>query len=294
MKQNYDKYYNIIDNHIDIVKNKPIDAGKIYVVIDFDDTIVHLTQLGYLYEYLLGRYCKNGSQSKLFTYNAWKNLLDDFPEVFRPHIFSFFKFLIKLRENGFIDKIVVYTNNNQGTDWINLNLEYLKSKITSRNGSLFLDDVIYCYDDSKGRRVDSRRTTSEKIYQDVFRILNVNPILDRIIFIDDFDYSSMVHPNIKQLLLKPHCVKFTKEEICTRYSEILGVIDKEMYNTMSNFVSFIEKRFGSNTFREQKLTKDELYNSEHIFREFTSYLTDFILEINKSSKYNSTSLNTEE
>lgn len=291
MRHFYDKYYNIVKNHIDIVKNKPMDAGKIYVVIDFDDTIVHLAQLGYLYEYLLGRYCNNGSQSKLFTYNAWKNLLDDFPEVFRPHIFSFFKYLIKLRENGFIDKIVVYTNNNQGTDWINLNLEYLKSKVTTRNGSQFLDDVIYCYDDSKGRRVDSRRTTPDKTYQDVFRILNVNPILDRIIFIDDFDYSSMVHPNIRQLLLKPHCVKFTKEEICTRYSEILGVTDKEMYNTMSNFISFIEKRFGSNIFQEKKLTKDELYNSERIFREFTSYLTDFILEINKSSMCNSTSLN---
>lgn len=284
-----DRYIKLVQLH-DLSKK---NMHNIVVALDFDETIAYLTQLGHVYDYLFNVHKKNGYKANEFTFNAWSDLMDKFPECFRPKIIDFLKMLLELRKLGYIDKVIIYTNNNQGKDWINLNVQYIKRLCGLNDNETFLDDIIYCRENFKGEFIDKRRNNLHKTHYDLFSITNLNPSTDRVIFIDDASHPEMKHNSIKIIKPLSYSIRFTKEEISLRYSEVFGIIDKDIYNTMMRFLSYIEQN-NAIDFTTKKLSRDDILQSDILFREFVSCLTDILIEIETLSVDNSTSLNISE
>lgn len=282
------QFFTILKTH-----NIKTNGEKINIVLDFDNTIVHLEQLRYVYEYILGSYANNKTNSSAYANSAWYNFLDDFPEIFRPRVFDFLNLLIQLRQLGYIHSIVLYTNNLGGKEWIDTHVKYISTKCKLEKDLSLFDNVIYTYKNYKNEIIDKRRTSSDKIVSDVYNILKGDENRDSIIFIDDQMYTQMQHPNLKYIKLNPFQVKFTKEIICERFSNIFGVIDKTMYNTMTRFLTYVEQKQNVE-FINQSITQQDLANVGYLFKTFTSFLGTILTETKTASTANQSFLNNEE
>ena len=278
-----------------IIKTHNIKSNgeKINVVLDFDNTIVDFEQLRYVYNYIVGSYENNKTKSYEYANSAWYNFLNDFPEIFRPRIFEFLNFLIQLRQLGYIHSIVLYTNNLGGKKWIDTHIKYIETKCNLYENVSLFDDVIYTYKNNKDQIVDHRRTSSDKIASDVYSILNGNANKDSIIFIDDQMYPNMQHQNLTYIKLTPFQVRFTKEIISERFSNIFGVIDRTMYNTMTRFLNYVEKTHQID-FCNKTITRQDLVNAGYLFKKFTSSLGNILIETKTASTENQSFLNNEE
>jgi hypothetical protein len=278
-----------------IVKTHNIKTNgeKINVVIDFDNTIVCLEQLRYVYNHILGSYSNNKTNVSAYTNSTWYNFLDDFPEIFRPRIFDFLNLLIQLRQLGYIHSIVLYTNNLGGKDWIDMHIKYIETKCNIDTNDKLFNDVLYAYKNHKDQIVDNRRTSTEKTASDVYSILKLNTSKDSVIFIDDQMYPEMQHPNLTYINLTPFRVAFTNEIISERFSNIFGVIDRTMYITMTRFLDYVEKQHNVE-FNNQPVTRQHLENTGYLFKKFTSVLGDILIETKIASTEDQSFLNNEE
>ena len=78
---------------------------KKVIVFDLDETIGHFEELGRFIDGLAALH-ENKSFKKSYSHNAFdyitqkhfNEILDLYPEFFRPHIFSIFKDLLKLKK----------------------------------------------------------------------------------------------------------------------------------------------------------------------------------------------------
>jgi hypothetical protein len=282
------QFLTIIKTH-----NIKTNGEKINVVLDFDNTLVNFEQLRYVYNYIIGSYENNKKNSYEYANSTWYNFLDDFPEIFRPRIFDFLNLLIELRHLGYIHSVVLYTNNLGGKKWIDTHIKYIETKCNLDKNVQLFNDVIYTYKNHKDQIVDNRRTSSDKIASDLYSILGVDANKDSIIFIDDQIYPEMQRPNIEYIKLVPFQVQFTKELISERFSNIFGVIDRTMYNTMTRFLSYVETN-NQVEFCSKPVTQQDLVNTGYLFKKFTSSLGNILIETKTASIENQSFLNNEE
>ena len=104
-----------------MIKTKTISKPNYIVVFDMDETLGHFEQLSIFWG-ALKHYCKELSQQDFYE------LLDIFPQFFRPKIFQILDYLKQLKESKICDKVMIYTNNNS-KKWPHLIKDYFDYKL---------------------------------------------------------------------------------------------------------------------------------------------------------------------
>ena len=179
-------------------KTKPLKI----VVFDLDETIGYFTEISIFWDALEEFYGHNLLNDKFFE------LLNVFPEVFRPNIL---KILDVLHRKKSCSKIYIYTNNQGPKSWVTMLSEYMNMKL----GYKIFDYIIAAYK-IRGKQIEPKRTSHEKSVADLIGCTNI-PANTEICFIDDLYHPLMDKENVYYINIKPYRVSIPFEEMATRY-----------------------------------------------------------------------------
>lgn len=150
-------------------------------------------------------------------------LMDLFSIVQRPYIVNILKYACSQRDNGNIDRIVLYTNNRGTPLWVS----HIASFFERQTKCKIFDDCIYAYN-IDGRIIDNRRTTNDKTVSDLYRCLNIKTKCD-ICFIDDQYHARMVHPDVTYLQIKPYNYAMSYREMALLYHNRYPLYNKKKF-----------------------------------------------------------------
>ena len=184
------------------------------VVFDLDETLGYFIEFGIFYDMVV-KYL-NPQQSKRL--DLFCGLLDLYPEVLRPNVWSVFKYLIKKKEKGFCSKILIYTNNQGPKEWTIMIKTYIHKKL---NYELF-DKIIGAFK-INGIVREICRTTSDKTTSDLVRCAKL-PNKTQICFVDDIYYENMdnvyyikVNPYIHNISINVMVNRFLNHDISSSF-----------------------------------------------------------------------------
>ena len=200
------------------------------VVFDLDETIGYFTEISIFWEALEHFYGHNLFSDKFFE------LLDIFPEVFRPNIMNILDFLNKKRMKKSCHKIFIYTNNQGPKSWVNMISDYINTKI----GHTVFDYIIAAYK-VRGKQIEPKRTSHDKSVTDLINCTNIPPNTE-ICFIDDLYHPLMDKDNVYYINIKPYRVSIPFEEMANRYYDLVlakTTIQKTVF--VNNIVSFMKQ-----------------------------------------------------
>jgi len=154
--QNYmDISVNLTDlTHIPNISDTPLKV----VVFDFDETIGYFSQFSSFITKI--RFLIDVEEN-------FFNLLDTFPQIFRPNIFNVFNILKTKKDTGKIDGVILYTNNCGGKEWVDKVINYIHHKLEYK----LFDTIIYTHTDQRGRVIDHRRTSLNKSKTDLLYVI---------------------------------------------------------------------------------------------------------------------------
>ena len=184
-----------------IKKNKPLKI----VVFDLDETIGYFTEISIFWDALEHFYGHNLFADKFFE------MLDVFPEVFRPNILHILDMLNKKKMKKSCYKLFIYTNNQGPKSWVNMLSDYINKKI----GYTVFDYIIAAYK-VRGKQIEPKRTSHEKSVSDLISCTNI-PANTEICFIDDLYHPLMDKDNVYYINIKPYRVSIPFEEMANRY-----------------------------------------------------------------------------
>jgi hypothetical protein len=206
------------------MKVKKPSAAKI-VVFDLDETLGYFTEISIFWDALEQFYGHNLFADKFFE------MLDVFPEVFRPDILRILDVLHKKRLRKNCYKLFIYTNNQGLKSWVTMLSDYMSYK----NGYNIFDQIIAAYK-IRGKQIEPKRTSHEKSLADLISCTNI-PANTEICFIDDLYHPLMDAENVYYINIKPYRVSIPFEEIANRYYN--AVLAKN--NTQINKTTFVNK-----------------------------------------------------
>ena len=165
---------------------------KIVVVFDLDETLGSFAQLSVLKDVV--EYCEDHK----LTQNEFNVLLDRNPEFLRPGIIEILKYIVKQREAGKCDGIMIYTNNQGPKEWAEAISRYFTYKV----GSKVFDQIIAAFK-VNGRKVEMGRTSHDKSFDDFIHCTKL-PRNTQVCFIDDVEHPQMEHRNVYYINVKPY------------------------------------------------------------------------------------------
>jgi len=168
------------------------------VAFDLDETLGNFSDL-----YLLWK-SQSHPDSSVFT-----RLLDLFPEFMRVGILDVLRFLKSKIDAGECHPIYIYTNNQCGTEWVEMIVAYFEQK----TGISFARPI--CAYKIGNRRIEPNRTTHEKTYDDFVRC-SMLKVPFEMCFVDDRNYGPMRKSKVYYIQPPPYFHPLTKEEIDTR------------------------------------------------------------------------------
>ena len=116
---------------------------------------------------------------------------------FRPYFFEMMDLIVKLKDLGELDKVVLYTNNTGGYSWPSKIVKYIHSKV----GHVF-DEIIYGSYVNPPFNPDRRRKYVHKDIRDVRDILQTDKNT-LFLFFDDNIYENMKDPYMTSIVLTP-------------------------------------------------------------------------------------------
>ena len=222
------------------------------IVFDLDETIGSFSQL-YIFWSLTKYYFKNYNIDEQYFYN----ILDKFPEFFRPEIFTIFKNIKTKKQKGLCNKVIIFTNNNGPIWWPELIKSYIHYKL---NFELF-DQIIKAYK-INNILVEKNRTSHEKSYNDLINCSNENSNV-QVCFIDDLIHEKMKHENVYYINITPyhHNVKFSI--LATSfYNNNINLFKNNYNNIKNNYTKFIENKtlkYNLNVLQKNKIIKNIEY-----------------------------------
>jgi hypothetical protein len=238
--------------------NKNNNPLKI-VVFDLDETIGYFTEISIFWDALEHFYGHNLLNDKFFE------MLDVFPEVFRPNIL---KILDVIRRKRSCSKIYIYTNNQGPKSWVTLLSEYMDKKV----GYKIFDYIIAAYK-VRGKQIEPKRTSHEKSVADLVRCTNI-PANTEICFIDDLYHSLMDKDNVYYINIKPYRVSIPFEEMANRYYD--AVLSKNTSIKKSDFAANIVRSMKQYNYMVLKKSIDEEKVDTIVSKKLLSNLEDFL------------------
>lgn len=186
------------------------------VVFDVDETFGHFAQFG-LFCAVLDEYYKAD-----ISYKHFNDLVEIFPEIFRPNIIRILDYIRKKKDSGVCSKVMIYTNNQGPDKWVQHIRDYLEMKLrekaasTASTASTELAIVPPLFDHIIGgfkSRNDSSssssslsqrypdRTTGEKTVSEFLRCSRLPPDIE-ICFLDDVLHQRMVDEKVYYIKLQ--------------------------------------------------------------------------------------------
>lgn len=244
-----------------MAQNKSGKPLKI-VVFDLDETLGYFTQVSIFWDALEHFYGHNLFNDKFFE------MLDVFPEVFRPNILKILDVLHKKKLRKACYKIFIYTNNQAPKSWVTMLSEYMNKKL----GYTIFDYIIAAYK-IRGRQIEPKRTSHDKSVTDLISCTNI-PANSEICFVDDLYHPLMDKDNVYYINIKPYRVSLPFEEMASRY------YDKVMNNNttvskpafINNIVSFMKQY----NYTVIKKTEEEKTVDSIVSKQLLSNLEDFL------------------
>jgi hypothetical protein len=188
--------------------------GKI-IIFDMDETIIYAKQI-YIFwtninEYFI-EYCFNQ-----MDFNIFLNL---YPEIFRPYIFKILNYIKNKKIKNECKSVIIYTNNQCGSSWVNYIKNYLEYKI---NYPFFFDVIINAYK-INGIINEKCRKTNFKSFNDLINCSSCykNHISledDDFFFIDDIYFNKMNKPNVFYVNIEKYIYNYNSNELYIRFIE---------------------------------------------------------------------------
>tara|TARA_Y100000022_G_scaffold155171_1_gene137288 strand:+ start:1529 stop:2245 length:717 start_codon:yes stop_codon:yes gene_type:complete len=206
------------------------NKGKKVIVFDLDETMGYFQNFG-LFFYTLQNYLQ-----QTITFEIFCNLLDLYPEILRPKIFSIFKFILNHKEYENID-IMIYTNNQGPKQWVQFIKSYFEYKLNSK----IFSKIIYAFM-INGKKIELNRTTHQKTYKDLLRTSKI-PKSAKVCFIDDVYYETMEDDNVYYIHIEPYVSSLhysTMVERLVKSKLITNLNEKYLLKNMSNAFSNVK------------------------------------------------------
>ena len=205
------------------------------VVFDLDETLGYFMELGMFWD-ALNAYIIEQQINQPINQALFNKVLDMFPEFLRPNILDILNYINKKKLTNHCNKLMIYTNNQGSTEWVNYITKYFEEKI---NYKIF-DQIISAFK-IKGKRVELCRTTHSKTHSDLIKCTKI-PKNTQICFLDDLFHPNMKNENVYYINLKPYTHDLDFNEMVTRLlnSDILDIEEptycrKFMLNFMKQY-----------------------------------------------------------
>jgi hypothetical protein len=244
------------------MKVKKVSAAKI-VVFDLDETLGYFTEISIFWDALEQFYGHNLFADKFFE------MLDVFPEVFRPDMLRILDVLHKKRLRKNCYKLFIYTNNQGLKSWVTMISDYMSYK----NGYKIFDQIIAAYK-IRGKQIEPKRTSHEKSLADLISCTNI-PTNTEVCFIDDLYHPLMDTENVYYINIKPYRISIPFEEIATRYYHAVLAKNNIQIN-QTTFVSHIVNFMRQYNYMILKKSEEEKNVDKIVSKKLLSNLEDFL------------------
>jgi hypothetical protein len=251
-------------------------SHKKLIVFDLDETIGHFEEFGRFIDGLAAlseggkfKYHHKNNAFEHITQKHFNELMDLYPEFFRPHIFTVFKDLAKKKKGNKNLKVAIYTNNMGPRSWTIQIKKYIEHKIKNK----LFDKIITGY---RPHEKGNCRSTHSKTHKDLIKCTKL-PKNTSIVFFDDQYHPKMKHDNIHYVHLVPYARSIKFLEMINRFIKAnkTGKFGKAFIFkpnlTEEKFISImyqILQKLGRNQItyvvKHTKLTKEDLYETKRI------------------------------
>ena len=175
------------------------------IAFDMDETLGHFTQLGAFWD------CVEYAHSRSLAPSVFCETANLYTEFVRPGIPEILSFVSEARDNGLIDLVCIYTNNNGPRRWA----QYIAAWLESLAGRRVFDIIIPAYMVG-GKIVEPKRTSHAKSHSDFCRCTGMPPAT-RLCFIDDQEHPLMRSPNVFYIKPQPFHAGLLPSELGNRY-----------------------------------------------------------------------------
>jgi len=241
---------------------------KHVVVFDLDETIGCFQQLGIFCDAL------EIFNKKKLTRDDFIEILDLYPEYFRPNLFNIMKFLKQKKIKGDLQKVCLYTNNNGPKEWARRICLYIDNKIDYK----LFDNHIGAYMVG-GKQIERNRTTHEKTVDDFLNTTHFSQDI-KICFIDDLYHEKMDTANVYYIHVEPYNKILPIETLISRYLKRYNLdVDPIQFN---KFIKFIKSYMGK--FNISDIHNDNKIDHNQNGKEILKYLETFLSDTKLSSK----------
>ena len=180
-----------------------INSNKI-ITFDLDETLGSFGDL-YLLWYALEPFMKSYDESLIF-----RELLNIYPEFLRPGILPILEFLYNKKKIGKCSRVLIYTNNQCPTHWVQRILHYFEEKTPN------LFDQVVCAFKIGQQRIEPLRTTNSKTYSDLIRC-TLLPKNSEICFVDNSYHSKMVNERVYYIQPRSYEHGLSRDDIIQRF-----------------------------------------------------------------------------
>ena len=190
------------------------------IVFDLDETLGYFMELGMFWD-ALNEYIIEQQINLPINQSLFNKVLDLFPEFLRPNILDILNYIKQKKLTNHCNKLMIYTNNQASTKWVNYIRKYFEEKI---NYQIF-DQIISAFK-IRGKRVELCRTTHSKTHSDLIKCTKISKNT-QICFLDDLFHPNMTNENVYYINLKPYTHDLDFNEMITRLlnSDILNIED---------------------------------------------------------------------
>lgn len=218
------------------------------IIIDFDNTIGHFSQIIYLINIIEKTYQRKMTQEDVNI------LLDIYIHSFRPKIFEILKFIRELKEKKIIQNLVLYTKN-KNESFVKMVLTFIEEQITFNNETVgktpLFDHIVF----SK---------TKTKYLEPLMKVQNIFDAGEtHICFIDNKNYNyETENSSITIYFIECDTYKFYYT-----HDEIIKKMDYKIYSRLSKklIYKYLKSIYKNKTTAENIPIKIHEFNSLYIF-----------------------------
>lgn len=237
--------------------------SKKIVVFDFDETLGSFSQLYLLWISIIKILNIGNNEKKIILFQ----LLDLFPDFFRPSIIDILKYVLINKKNNNCKEVIIYTNNNGPVEWCNYIIEYLNKKTNKKRN--VIDKIIKAFIvDGKTREI--LRTSSDKSMKDLIKHTKYSKNL-KICFIDDQEHKNMINDNVYYINVLPYNFNMSFKIMAEIYYENI------LNDTIISKSDFVSKVLNLNSNYVSKIKEnDDVLNIQPIIsKQILTYLDNF-------------------
>lgn len=240
------------------------------VVFDMDETLGHFEELGIFFDTI-----EQIKGNKLSEEESL-NLMNLYPEFFRPHIFKILNYLKNKKIKGQCNKIFIYTNNQGPKKWALLIKKFIEKKIKYN----IFDKIIAAYK-VNNIHIEKKRTTHDKTLSDFLSCTNL-PHNTKICFLDDLYHPDMDNESIYYINVIPYKNGISYKTMAERYVDFLD----SRFLPKGTIINFIINYMIKSNYNLEEYSNEELKEAYEDSEEIYKHLKNFfrIIRNNKTKK----------